>query len=393
MTKVVALYNIKGGVGKTSAAVNLAWTAAEQGSRVLLWDLDPQGAASFLLRIKPKVRGGGSKLVRGKSDPAALLKGSDHERLDLLPADFSYRNMDLVLDATKRPTHGPAARDRAARRRLRLRLPRLPAGDLAGVGERLRGRRRPARAADPDAAVAAHVRAAAALRRRRGPQAAPARSWRSSRWPTAARRCTARSWTRSAPRGDGAVLRRSDPGRERRREDGARSAARSPRFAPRGRAARAYAALWDELGARLCWRRKRPPSSPQYDRSMADAPDTGSAEPAALGCAPRAGLAARARRRRWARGRARSRCGRRADGEGRARLACDVDRGRRRDRPCRVAAHAGPGADRARRARLSRGVRGARSSPSARRARAWPDRRRRSPPARRPTASGWQARR
>ena len=106
MTKVVALYNIKGGVGKTSAAVNLAWTAAEQGARVLLWDLDPQGAASYLLRIRPKVRGGGAKLVRGKSDPSALVKGSDHERLDLLPADFSYRNMDLALDATKRPTRG-----------------------------------------------------------------------------------------------------------------------------------------------------------------------------------------------------------------------------------------------------------------------------------------------
>ena len=106
MTRVVALYNIKGGVGKTSAAVNLAWAAANEGGRVLLWDLDPQGAASYLLRIKPKVRGGGAKLVRGKSDPAALLKGSDHELLDLLPADFSYRNMDLALDTTKRPTRG-----------------------------------------------------------------------------------------------------------------------------------------------------------------------------------------------------------------------------------------------------------------------------------------------
>ena len=101
---VVAAYNIKGGVGKTSVSVNLAWLAAAGGARVLLWDLDPQGAATFMLRIKPKVKGGGRKLVHGKTDPAALLKGTDHERLDLLPADFSYRNMDLALDETKRPT-------------------------------------------------------------------------------------------------------------------------------------------------------------------------------------------------------------------------------------------------------------------------------------------------
>ncbi len=108
MTVVVAAYNIKGGVGKTSATLNLAWLAAQGGARVLLWDLDPQGAATFMLRVKPKVKGGGRRLVTGKSDPAALLRGTDHERLDLLPADFSYRNMDLALDATKRPTRGLA---------------------------------------------------------------------------------------------------------------------------------------------------------------------------------------------------------------------------------------------------------------------------------------------
>jgi len=54
------------------------------------------------------IKGGGRKLVRGKSDPAGLIKGSDYERLDLLPADFSYRNMDLALDDTKRPTRGIA---------------------------------------------------------------------------------------------------------------------------------------------------------------------------------------------------------------------------------------------------------------------------------------------
>jgi chromosome partitioning protein len=104
MTRALATYNIKGGVGKTSAAVNLAYLAARDGARTLLWDLDPQGASTFLFRIKPEVKGGARKLVRGKSDVDALIKGTDHERLDLLPADFSYRHMDLALDGTKRPT-------------------------------------------------------------------------------------------------------------------------------------------------------------------------------------------------------------------------------------------------------------------------------------------------
>jgi cellulose biosynthesis protein BcsQ len=104
--KTVATYSIKGGVGKTSAAVNLGALAARNGRRTLLWDLDPQGAASFLLRVKPKVKGGGRKLVRGRRDPLDVLKGTDVEGLDLLPADFSYRHLDLVLDKTKKPLRG-----------------------------------------------------------------------------------------------------------------------------------------------------------------------------------------------------------------------------------------------------------------------------------------------
>jgi chromosome partitioning protein len=102
--KVVATYNIKGGVGKTSAAVNVAALAAGDGLRTLLWDLDPQGAASYLFRVRPKVRGGGRKLVRGRSDVTEVLRGTDVEGLDLLPADFSYRHMDLVLDESGKPT-------------------------------------------------------------------------------------------------------------------------------------------------------------------------------------------------------------------------------------------------------------------------------------------------
>jgi chromosome partitioning protein len=104
MTTVLATYNIKGGVGKTSAAVNLAYLASAGGSPTLLWDLDPQGASTYLFRIRPKVEGGGRKLLAGASPTAALIKGTDHIGLDLLPADFSYRHMDLALDRFKRPT-------------------------------------------------------------------------------------------------------------------------------------------------------------------------------------------------------------------------------------------------------------------------------------------------
>jgi len=102
--KVLATYNIKGGVGKTATAVNLAYLAAASGARTLVWDLDPQGAASFYFRVKPKVKGGSEALIRGRRAIDRAVKGTDYDNLDLVPADFSYRNMDLDLDDTKRPT-------------------------------------------------------------------------------------------------------------------------------------------------------------------------------------------------------------------------------------------------------------------------------------------------
>lgn len=101
--KVIACYNIKGGVGKTATAVNLAWLSAREGFRTLVWDLDPQGAASFYFRIKPGITSGASGLVQGSLDLAQAIKGSDYENLDLLPADFSFRNMDRLLDDNDRP--------------------------------------------------------------------------------------------------------------------------------------------------------------------------------------------------------------------------------------------------------------------------------------------------
>ncbi|MEM7350377.1 MAG: AAA family ATPase [Acidobacteriota bacterium] len=101
--KVFALYNIKGGVGKTASSVNLSFLAALSGARVLIWDLDPQGAASFYFRIKAKIKGGGEKLLKKKNRGRLHreIRGTDFDGLDLVPADFSYRNLDLALDATK----------------------------------------------------------------------------------------------------------------------------------------------------------------------------------------------------------------------------------------------------------------------------------------------------
>jgi len=96
--RIYATYNIKGGVGKTTTAVNLAYLAAESGLRTLLWDLDPQAAATFMFRVKPKVKGGGRALISGKRPLDGTIKGTDFDNLDLIPADFTYRNMDLLLD-------------------------------------------------------------------------------------------------------------------------------------------------------------------------------------------------------------------------------------------------------------------------------------------------------
>ena len=48
--RIVADTSIKGGVGKTTTAVNLAYLSAARGAATLLWDLDPQGAATYALR-------------------------------------------------------------------------------------------------------------------------------------------------------------------------------------------------------------------------------------------------------------------------------------------------------------------------------------------------------
>ena len=95
--KIIGVHNIKGGVGKTTTTVNLAAIAATAGARVLVCDLDPQGAATFFFRVVPKVKGGRRSLTRKAADFDRLIKGTDYPCLDLLPSDFSFRKLDLIL--------------------------------------------------------------------------------------------------------------------------------------------------------------------------------------------------------------------------------------------------------------------------------------------------------
>src|SRR5580698_2746506 len=102
--KIIAVTNIKGGVGKTTTAVNLSYLCAASGRATVLWDLDPQGAATYTLKGEPQEHVSAKKLVAGKRDLPELILPTDYPNLDLLPADFSYRNFDVHLSARKRPT-------------------------------------------------------------------------------------------------------------------------------------------------------------------------------------------------------------------------------------------------------------------------------------------------
>jgi chromosome partitioning protein len=101
--KIISSYSIKGGVGKTALAVNLAFALCESGQRTLLVDLDPQGAASFYFRI-----GSAEKFrMRDTQDMADGLRRnireSDFPGLDIIPSNLGYRHFDLLLDGmTKR---------------------------------------------------------------------------------------------------------------------------------------------------------------------------------------------------------------------------------------------------------------------------------------------------
>lgn len=101
---VIAVYNSKGGVGKTATTVNIGYLAASHGYRTLVWDLDPQGAATFYFRVKHRLKGGARALTTQRNRIGDRVRGTDYELLDVLPSDRELRNVELAFDAAKHRT-------------------------------------------------------------------------------------------------------------------------------------------------------------------------------------------------------------------------------------------------------------------------------------------------
>lgn len=101
--KTIALYSVKGGVGKTATAVNLAYLAAMEGKPTLIVDLDSQGSSTFYFRVKPSNRFKAAALVEGRRRKVSKqIRETDFPGLDLLPANLSFRKLDLALENSRR---------------------------------------------------------------------------------------------------------------------------------------------------------------------------------------------------------------------------------------------------------------------------------------------------
>ncbi len=96
--KTIALYNLKGGVGKTAAAVNLAYLAARDHIPTLLWDVDPQGSTSWYFEHNPAQSFKLSRLIKKKDPLGKLIEKTDYPHLDIIPSSLGMRNADIDFE-------------------------------------------------------------------------------------------------------------------------------------------------------------------------------------------------------------------------------------------------------------------------------------------------------
>ena len=97
----VALYNLKGGVGKTASCVNFAYLAAKDGFKTLLWDIDPQGSTTFYYKVKPKDAQGIKKLISKDANLDSAILATEYDNLEIIAADNSIKSFDIMVEEMK----------------------------------------------------------------------------------------------------------------------------------------------------------------------------------------------------------------------------------------------------------------------------------------------------